>query len=61
MSTPSPQDPVKDVVDFYTRWPELRPRIQALIAGEPVGEEDLEILRWLVRVVDMVGPSDLRH
>ena len=51
--------PVKDVVDFYTRWPEIRPRVQAIADGAAPTPDDLEILRWLIRIADMVGPSDL--
>lgn len=53
------QLPIKDVVDFYARWPELRPRIVAIAKRASIAEGDADILNWLVAVVDMVGPSDL--
>lgn len=52
-------DPIKDLVDFYNRWPAIRPRIQAVSEGAPPTADDLEILNWLIRITDMIGPSDL--
>lgn len=51
--------PIKDVVDFYARWPELRPRMVAITKNGSMTEGDVDILNWLVAVVDMVGPTDI--
>ncbi len=59
MTDASRLEPIKDLVDFYTRWPEFRPRMQAVTTGAPMTPDDLETLKWLIRVADMIGPSDL--
>jgi hypothetical protein len=60
MTDKSPPLPIKDVVDFYARWPELRPRVVAIAQNGTISESDVEILNWLIAVVDMIGPSDLQ-
>lgn len=59
MPDPSRPAPIKDLMDFYNRWPEIRPRMQAVAAGAPPTTDDLDILNWLIRIADMIGPSDL--
>ena len=59
MTDASRPEPIKDLVDFYTRWPEFRPRMQDAANGAPLSHDDLETLKWLIRVADMIGPSDL--
>lgn len=52
---------ITDLVDFYRQWPEMRRQACALRDRGDVGEEDREILKWMIRVVDRVGPSDLNQ
>lgn len=59
MSQHEPLPPVKDIVDFYARWPELRPRMEALTNGAPMTADDVIILQWLIKVADMIGPTDV--
>lgn len=59
MTDTDPPLPIKDVVDFYARWPELRPRIVDIIKSGTIAECDVDLLNWLVAVVDMVGPTDI--
>jgi hypothetical protein len=56
---PDPQREIEDLVDFYDRWPELRDDICKLRAGEMVTADQAAIVRWMVFMVDRVGPSDL--
>ena len=51
--------PIADLVDFYRLWPELRPQARALLDREDLTAQEREVLRWMIRVVDRVGPSDL--
>jgi hypothetical protein len=50
---------IADLVDFYRRWPEIRPLAKALRDRPDIGEDEHELLEWMIRVVDRVGPSDL--
>lgn len=59
MTDTDPPLPIKDVVDFYARWPELRPRIVSMIKSGAINQTDADVLNWLVAVVDMVGPTDI--
>lgn len=51
--------PIKDVFDFYSRWPELRPQVLTLIETGECAAGDQEILSWLVKIMDRVGPPDV--
>lgn len=59
MSNTDPLPPIKGVMDFYARWPALRPRIEAIVRGGTITDDDLMILDWLAKIADMVGPADL--
>lgn len=50
---------ITDLVEFYRQWPEMRQQARALQARTDIGEDDREILKWMICVVDRVGPSDL--
>ncbi|SDN81936.1 hypothetical protein SAMN05216196_102213 [Lutimaribacter pacificus] len=50
---------INDLVDFYRHWPEVRAQAQNLQARRDIGDDQREILKWMIRVVDRVGPSDL--
>lgn len=50
---------IKDLIDFYRRWPEMRLQAQSLQAHPDIGDAQREVLKWMIRVVDRVGPSDL--
>ncbi|MCL3881114.1 hypothetical protein [Marivita sp. GX14005] len=50
--------PIADAVDFYSRWPRLRARAHVLIDSQD-NREDAELLRWMVRLIDMLGPNDI--
>ncbi|MFP7570056.1 hypothetical protein [Marivita sp. S2033] len=50
---------IDDAVDFYRQWPVLRDRAIGLTQSRDPA--DAELLRWMIKVIDMIGPSDLRH
>ena len=50
---------IKDLIDFYRRWPKMRLQAQSLQARPDIGDAQREVLKWMIRVVDRVGPSDL--
>ena len=50
---------IEDLVDFYRLWPELRLHAKALGERTDIGAENQEVLKWMIRVIDRVGPSDL--
>ena len=50
---------IKDLFDFYQRWPDLRPRMVRLAASTSLDAEERTILGAMIDLVDRVGPSDL--
>ena len=52
-------EPIANLVDFYARWPALRHQMQNVAIGAPLSSDDKQVLQWLIRIIDMVGPGDL--
>ena len=52
-------EPIANLVDFYARWPMLRRQMQKVASGAPLSSDDQQVLQWLIRIIDMVGPGDL--
>ena len=50
---------IEDLVDFYKYWPELRSSAVKLKENNTLADKDIDILDWMIRVVDRVGPVDL--
>ncbi|MDG1863324.1 MAG: hypothetical protein P8J02_09010 [Yoonia sp.] len=50
---------IKDLVDFYERWPELRKHAVEMQSAPHLAEEKTALLEWMIMVIDRVGPSDL--
>ncbi|QRM35428.1 hypothetical protein [Microvirga sp. VF16] len=50
---------IKDLFDFYQRWPDLRPRMVRLVASPRLDAKERTILSAMIDLVDRVGPSDL--
>jgi hypothetical protein len=50
---------ITDAVDFYRQWPKLRSNAERLLDSRVVMDEDVEVLRWMIKVVDMIGPHDV--
>jgi hypothetical protein len=54
--------PVKgfvDVVDFFSKWPETRRRLEPLVTDPRLAPDQRDILRAMIFVLDCVGPQDL--
>lgn len=50
--------PITDLADFYTRWPSLRGTVDRVIASDDLSSEEREVVVWLKRLADRVGPKD---
>jgi hypothetical protein len=59
MPPPEPRFSIDDVVDFYSRWPELRKRALELTQAEMTDAGDRDLLNWMVLIIDRMGPNDL--
>lgn len=59
MSEKEAQLMIADAVDFYNRWPSLRKRAEELVRTRDMTEDDAELLHWMIRMVDMLGPNDI--
>ncbi|MEM6727586.1 MAG: hypothetical protein AAF618_03725 [Pseudomonadota bacterium] len=51
--------PIKDLADFYTRWPSLRGIVDQVIECEGLTESEREVVIWLKHLADRVGPQDI--
>ncbi|MEN8748494.1 hypothetical protein [Marivita sp.] len=52
---------INDAVDFYRQWPKLRGNAEQLLKAQALAKDDVEVLRWMIKVVDMVGPHDIKR
>ncbi len=52
---------ISDAVDFYRQWPRLRTNAEQLLETRSLDDDDAEVLRWMIKVVDMVGPHDVKR
>jgi len=50
---------IEDVVDFYRKWPDLRSRVRSLITDGVQDADDQELLRWMIKIIDRIGPHDV--
>jgi hypothetical protein len=51
--------PICDLVDFFKLWPELKGKVEAVIERPDLDACEREVLVWLSRLADRVGPDDL--
>lgn len=51
--------PIQDLADFYTRWPSQRGIVDRVIAHPHLSDEEREVVVWLKRLADRVGPQDI--
>ncbi len=61
-SGPAPQvatTPPRDLVDFHLRWPEFRTLAARVAENKNLAASEREIVQWLLRLADRVGPRDL--
>lgn len=59
MTHNSMPSPIRDIVDFYDRWPTLRLRMETLVTAGDLTAQDRIVLDWMMRVIDRVGPADI--
>lgn len=52
-------NPPRDLADFHLRWPEFRPLVVAIAERQDLSGPEREVVRWLLRLGDKVGPQDL--
>ena len=50
---------IDDVVDFYRQWPSLRLRVQGIVDAPQNDADQAEILNWMIKIIDRIGPNDL--
>ncbi|MGY9046829.1 hypothetical protein P775_01090 [Puniceibacterium antarcticum] len=50
---------IVDLFDFFQRWPSLRHAMIEVCSGSEISPHDSATLRWMIEVVDRVGPRDL--
>ena len=55
----SEQSQVRDLVDFYRRWPEFRGDIAGLLSSDNLTSAQRETLSWMVALLDRIGEHDL--
>lgn len=51
---------VRDLVDFYRRWPEFRGEAVELAEGVGISAKTREILCCMVALIDRIGDHDIR-
>jgi hypothetical protein len=51
--------PPRDLADFYLRWPEFRIVAAEITERETLSTTEREVMTWLLRLADRVGPRDL--
>jgi hypothetical protein len=61
MDNQTAQPAIEDLVDFYKYWPELRSDAVKMTKNTTLGDKDVNLLDWMIRVVDRVGPVDLER
>ncbi|WP_439123277.1 hypothetical protein [Marivita sp.] len=50
---------ITDAVDFYSQWPKLRSQAEQMAKSYALDDADAELLFWMIKMVDMVGPKDI--
>jgi len=55
------QAPVRDLIDFYRRWPEFRQSARRLVDRTDLSDAERMTVHWLVQLADRVSEGDLRR
>jgi hypothetical protein len=58
-SPESGQAQVRDLIDFYRRWPEFRQTAVLLATRSDLSAADRETVHWLIQLADRVSEFDL--
>jgi hypothetical protein len=48
-----------DLIDFFRRWPEFRPMVEALANRSGLSVSERRTVRWLMELADRVSAHDL--
>lgn len=51
--------PVADLIDFYSRWSELRVVAVDLLKKPDLSNTEKTIIGWLIKLADRVGRRDI--
>ena len=54
------QAPVRDLIDFYRRWPEFRPHAMLLTDRPDLPPVERETVRWLILLADRISERDVQ-
>jgi hypothetical protein len=49
----------RDLIDFYWRWSDFRPMVEALAKRRDLSRPQRQAVRWLIRLADRVSKHDL--
>jgi hypothetical protein len=49
----------RDLVDFYLHWSDFRGHAEALMQRPGLSPEEHELIGWLIKLADRIGPRDL--
>ena len=56
----SNKERLEDLLEFYNQWPDLRAKVVDLLDDPALRNEQKNILRSMMHVVDCVGPADFQ-
>jgi hypothetical protein len=48
-----------DLIDFYRRWPEFRPMVEALANRSGLSALERQTVQWMILLVDRIGERDV--
>jgi hypothetical protein len=49
----------RDLIDFYQRWSDFRPMVEALTKRRDLSRPQRQAVRWLIRLVDRISGRDV--
>lgn len=52
---------MRDLIDFYRRWPEFRQSARRLVDRTDLSDAERMTVHWLVQLADRVSEGDLRR
>lgn len=59
MCSEGSREEVKDLIDFYRLWPDMRNDAVSLQNDPRLEPHHAFMIKWMILVVDRVGPADL--
>lgn len=49
----------RDLIDFYQRWSEFRPGVDALASRSDLSPLERQTIQWLILLVDRISEHDV--